>query len=148
MSLEDYRNKVRVRVCGLMVQNDSILLVKLRSPVSNQLVWMPPGGGLEFGESLEDCLQREFLEETGLQVQPEELIFVNELVEPPYHAVELYYKVTKTGGELALGKDPEQESSTPLLRDVKWMPFSSIPNIAVAPARLREYIAAQGPAGP
>jgi 8-oxo-dGTP pyrophosphatase MutT (NUDIX family) len=31
-------------------------------------LWVPPGGGCEPGEALEDCARREFLEETGYQV--------------------------------------------------------------------------------
>jgi 8-oxo-dGTP diphosphatase len=37
-----------------------------------------PGGGLEFGEGLKDCLQREFMEELGIVIEVHELIFVND----------------------------------------------------------------------
>ncbi|OGK59495.1 hypothetical protein A3G65_00075 [Candidatus Roizmanbacteria bacterium RIFCSPLOWO2_12_FULL_37_7b] len=36
--------------------------------------WQFPGGGLEFGESLEECLLRELKEEIGVEVQIERLL--------------------------------------------------------------------------
>src|SRR5690606_36224671 len=35
--------------------------------------WEPPGGVLEHGETIDECLHREVLEETGLNVEPERL---------------------------------------------------------------------------
>ncbi|MDZ7689989.1 MAG: NUDIX domain-containing protein [Balneolaceae bacterium] len=64
-----YKGRIRIRVNGLLVKDNALLMVRMRSPVTNQQVWMPPGGGLQFKESMEACLKREFLEETGLQVE-------------------------------------------------------------------------------
>ena len=136
MGGELYRNKVRVRVSGILVQSSSILLVKVHSPVTNELVWMPPGGGLEFGESLEECLEREFLEETGARIKVGEFLFLNELIDDPYHAVELYYKVRQTGGKIMLGTDPEHDSHSQLLEAIEWKHVSTLPNIPVSPGNL------------
>lgn len=40
-----------------------------------------PGGGLEFGEGLVDCLKREFQEECGIEVEVGELFYVNDFVQ-------------------------------------------------------------------
>ena len=32
--------------------------------------WAPPGGGIDFNQTIVETLQREFLEETGLLVRP------------------------------------------------------------------------------
>ena len=63
-----FRNKLRVRVCGLLVQADAVLLAQVHSPVTENLVWTPPGGGLQFGEQMDDCLKREFAEETNVDI--------------------------------------------------------------------------------
>ena len=136
---DNYRHKLRVRVCGILVENDRLLLVRLRSPVTGKIVWMPPGGGLEFGEDIESCLVREFHEETGLHIELDEFQFVNELIEPPYHAIELYYRVVRTGGQLRLGSDPEHRADSQLLQEVRWVPLLELSQLSLAPAKLREH---------
>lgn len=36
--------------------------------------WEFPGGKIEFGETPEDCLKREFLEETGMEISIKQLL--------------------------------------------------------------------------
>lgn len=101
---------------------------------------MPPGGGLEFGEDVESCLKREFREETGLEVDIKDFQFINELIRPPFHALELYYRVKQTGGSLQLGSDPEHDAGSQLLKEVKWMSLSRLSEIPLAPERLKDYL--------
>lgn len=102
---EIYGNKVRIRVCGLCWQNDSLLLVKHQ--IEGQPLWAPPGGGVEFGELLNETLKREFLEETGLEVRPGKFLFGCEFVKNPLHAIELFFEVTAVTGSVKSGRDPE-----------------------------------------
>ena len=111
-------------------------MVQVHSPVTNELVWMPPGGGLEFGETLEVCLEREFREETGARIEVGEFLFLNELIEDPYHAVELFYRVRQTGGEVRLGSDPEHYSHSQLLKAVEWKPVAELLSLEVSPENL------------
>lgn len=135
-----YRDKIRVRTNGLLVKDNAVLLVQLHSPVTDELIWTPPGGGLEFGETLEACLKREFREETGLDVEVHELTFINELVEPPFHAIEFYFIVSHSGGTLKLGIDPEQHVNEQFLQDVQWVKFDKINRINLAPPRLEDVL--------
>ena len=71
-------------------------------------LWVPPGGGLEFGEVITECLKREFKEETGLDILAGPLVGLYEFVEVPLHALELFYRVNlEAEGIPTLGKDPE-----------------------------------------
>src|SRR5688500_12756173 len=92
-----YGNKIRVRVCGLCWQEDKLLMVN-HSGIRDGDFWAPPGGGLEFGESLEQRLKQEFLEETGLAVSPGHFIFGSEFIQKPLHAIELFFNVSIVGG--------------------------------------------------
>lgn len=135
-----YQNKIRVRANGLLVKDNAVLLVQLYSPVTEELIWTPPGGGLEFGETLEACLRREFIEETGLEVEVNGLVFVNELVKPPFHAVEFYFGVSQTGGVLKLGTDPEHQGEEQYLQDVKWIELDTLDQVNLAPSGLAETL--------
>ena len=102
---EIYGNKVRLRVCGLCWQGESLLMIKHK--MGNRGFWAPPGGGVEYTERLEDALKREFLEETGLQIVVEKFLFGCEFIKNPLHAVELFFDVRAVTGILKSGYDPE-----------------------------------------
>jgi 8-oxo-dGTP diphosphatase len=104
---ELFGNKVRIRACGLCYNKDAILLIKHR--LDDQILWAPPGGGVDFGESIKHTLVREFKEETSLDIEPGNFLFVNEFIEPPLHAVELFYQINSYSGKVAIGNDPEVE---------------------------------------
>lgn len=140
MSGDIYKNKTRIRVNGLLIDDESILLAQIKSPVNDSLVWMPPGGGLHFGESMKECLKREFKEETGLEINVNSLIAVNELVKPPFHAVEFYFAVKKMGGYLQLGNDPEHNENEQILKDVKWILLEELEAMNIAPEPLLQWI--------
>ena len=99
---------------------------------------MPPGGGLEFGETLEDTLKREFLEETGLHVKPKSLVHMNEVIKDQFHAVELFYKVEYLSGKLKTGTDPELSDSSQIIKDVAFKNKSELKDLKVVPDYLKE----------
>jgi 8-oxo-dGTP diphosphatase len=62
---------------------------------------------VEYGETVEQALRREFREETGIEVNVGLFLFGCEFIRPPLHAVELFFEVHRRGGTLARGYDPE-----------------------------------------
>lgn len=64
-----------------LIKNDEgkVLVLKQSDPtISGANQYHPPGGILEFGESLKDCVAREVEEEIGVYPQVEELFDVGE----------------------------------------------------------------------
>ncbi len=120
-----YGNKVRVRVSGLYWKENSLLLVN-HNLYEGQDFWAPPGGGLDFGQHMEDCLKREFMEETGLQIKVNGFRFVTEFVNPPLHAIELFADVSVTGGRLSTGSDPEMQPENQIIKSVEFVPWDVI----------------------
>lgn len=115
-----FGNHLRVRVCGICIQGGEILMVKHEALTNKGYLWSPPGGGIRFGETAEQSLTREFVEETGLQVAISNFLFVHEFIAPPLHAIELFFAVRITGGILHLGSDPEMKDKQ-ILKEVKYM---------------------------
>lgn len=85
----------RFTVRSLCFHNGSILLeFQKRHPE----VYYFPGGGLELGESFEECLQREYQEETNTKISQADYLFVVENIfvyeQKILHSVEHFYKVS------------------------------------------------------
>lgn len=135
-----YSGRVRVRACGLLIQNESILLVKQKVPTMKEPVWIPPGGGVELGESLDETLVREVFEETRLQISGLRLRYVHEFIQPPFHAVELYYLVDRFDGRLKTGTDPERHRDDQDILDVRFAPYKYLSSWNVHPRFLLEEV--------
>jgi 8-oxo-dGTP diphosphatase len=121
-----YSAKTRVRVCGLLIRDGKLLLARHTAAFGEGAFWVPPGGGLEYGEKIKDCLVREFAEETGLRVAVGRFLYLNEFLRPPLHAIEFFFEVRLLDGELALGTDPEHGSHEQLLEEVRFMAIKDL----------------------
>ena len=117
---EDILGKVRLRACGVLVMHDAVLLVKHSNLGPNGYFWSPPGGEIEFGETLSAAVEREFEEECNLRVKAGSLLFCTEFIQPPLHAVELFFEAFWQDGTLRIGSDPGSQSRSIQLIDVAW----------------------------
>ncbi|MCU0438793.1 MAG: NUDIX hydrolase [Raineya sp.] len=129
-----FGNKLRLRVSGICIETNRILLIKHTNLGEGGYLWSPPGGGLHFGESVESCLKREFEEETGFQVSMKRFLFVNEFLVPPLHAIELFFEVEIVGGTLLLGKDPEMQENSQIIKEIAFLNIETLqqePSICV-----------------
>ncbi len=126
---EKFGNRLRLRACGILIEDNCLLLIKHLSLGKSGELWAPPGGGLNYGESLENCLKREFKEETGLDISVGNLLFANEYLQPPLHAVELFYEVRRTGGELCQGIDPELGIDQQIIQEVRFISLDELKTI-------------------
>jgi len=123
---QTFGNKLRVRVCGICIENDQILLVKHKHLGKTGTLWAPPGGGMEYGESAHEALCREFLEETNFYIEVEEFLFVHEYLDPPLHGIELFFLVKISGGKLTKGSDPEIPLTDQILTEAKFVDLKSM----------------------
>jgi len=94
----------RVRAAVLIVEGDSILLVRHREPLTGNEWWIPPGGGLQADDDLISAACREVREETGLTVVVSRIVLVREFKDlaTNYHHVELFFAADSYGGEITL----------------------------------------------
>lgn len=124
--IEKFGNKLRVRVCGILIENGKILLIRHRSIGKKGVLWAPPGGGMLFGESAEGTIKREFEEETGLKIKVERYLFTHEFLKPPLHAIELFFEVTRIGGELNTGYDPEMNKNEQIIVEAAYLDIDGL----------------------
>lgn len=68
------QHRFNIRVYGLLIneKNEVLITDEYRSGL---FFTKFPGGGLEWGEGLKDCLIREFKEELSIDIEPEELFY-------------------------------------------------------------------------
>ena len=117
-SSREYPERPLVGVGGVVIDKGHALLIRRASePLRGE--WSIPGGMLELGETLEEGVARELLEETGLQVRVLELIEVfdrivyapdgegggEDLERPRFHYVIADYLCERISGEHAAASD-------------------------------------------
>ena len=122
--INQYGNQLRIRICGICVQDNKILLINHSGLNESNEFWSPPGGGLQFGETIEECLKREFLEETNTIILVGKFLKIREFLKPPLHAIELYYEVKIASGIVKKGFDPDMEEQ--IINDIQWFNFEQI----------------------
>ena len=93
------------------MQDGQILLIRQRAHDTGKSYWLLPGGGIEAGETEEECVEREMWEETNLRVVVERLL----LDQPDKSGA--VYKRRKTflcsvvSGSAAPGYEPEEDAA-------------------------------------
>jgi 8-oxo-dGTP diphosphatase len=116
-SSREYPERPVVGIGGVIIDRGRALLIRRGSePLRGE--WSIPGGTLELGESLEEGVVRELLEETGIAVRVLELIEVFDRIyaedgtiaaqdqkKPRFHYVIVDYLCQRVSGEPLAGSD-------------------------------------------
>jgi mutator protein MutT len=130
-----YPDQPIVGVGAVVFKDDTVLLVRRgQEPAYGE--WSLPGGAVEVGETLEEALQREIQEETGLNIEIVGLSAVLERIFPDnqgqisYHYVLLDFLCRYAGG------DPQPNSD---ILELCFTPLAHLDCFQL-PARAREVI--------
>jgi ADP-ribose pyrophosphatase YjhB (NUDIX family) len=117
-----------VGIGAIIIEDARVLLVKRAHPPL-QAQWSIPGGVLEVGELIREAAIREAREETGLIVEPQDLLGVYDRVlrnaerRVQYHYVLIDFLCRRVGGELAAADDAAE---------VRWFTRDELPALEVA----------------
>ncbi len=135
------RVKHRVRAAAIVVEGDSVLLVKHHGhgPEDGYVWWVPPGGGGEGDESLAECAKRETLEETGLSVELGNIAYIREFIEPGYHHYEIFFLAVSHSGSVVTGENPDVGvlDTAHAIDDVRFVRRSEMQKMNITPDELK-----------
>jgi ADP-ribose pyrophosphatase YjhB (NUDIX family) len=117
-----------VGVGAIIIEDARVVLVKRAHPPL-QAEWSIPGGVLEVGELVREAAIREAREETGLMVEPGELLGVYDRVlrdadkRVQYHYVLIDFLCRRVAGDLAAASDAAE---------VRWFTREELPALKLA----------------
>jgi 8-oxo-dGTP diphosphatase len=113
---------------AVLVKSDSKVLLGQRKGAHGASTWAPPGGHLEFGESVEECARRELLEETALKIISHTLgPWVENIMENgKKHYITLFVTVVQFEGDLQLLEPDKCEGW-------QWFSWNELPRPLFAP---------------
>lgn len=133
MTTREYPERPIVGVGAVIFDHGRVLLVQ-RGNAPMQGEWSLPGGALEVGETLEEGVRREVLEETGLVIEPVSIVDVFDRIardaagRVQFHYVLVDFLCRVTGGSPACATDAA---------DLRWATLDALDSI---PQFTRELI--------
>ena len=129
-----------LRTVGVLVRDNKILVQRDKGGTEYAL----PGGHIKIGETLEDGLAREMMEETGAEIKCCRLLWSEESFWEwngrQAHTIAFYYLI-ELCGELNIPENGEFVSHKDNCDVVLgWLPIDELKNVTVYPAFLKEEI--------
>ncbi|MEW8977710.1 MAG: NUDIX domain-containing protein [Symbiobacterium sp.] len=100
---------MRQKAYALIVENGRLLLVRYYYPKENAWFWNFPGGTVEPGETLEEALRRELIEECCVEVEVGPML-LREVV-PGRNYVRHFFRCRIKSGRPRVGTDPATNDS-------------------------------------
>ncbi|AZK48470.1 (deoxy)nucleoside triphosphate pyrophosphohydrolase [Paenibacillus lentus] len=93
-----------IQVAAALIENKQgqLLIARRREGKSQAGLWEFPGGKIEAGESGEECLRRELMEEMNIEIEPYEYLGVNDHWYGEVHIRLLAWKAKYKAGEVIL----------------------------------------------
>lgn len=135
---------IRISAKAIIIDNDKLLLTKNQD--DEGYFYLFPGGGQEHGETLEQAVRRECLEEVGEQVEVGSLVFIREYIgknhehasfDYDFHQVEHYFICNIENGQSEKTKPTNPDTNQVGL---EWLPIDKLLDYRIYPKELLQQI--------
>lgn len=122
ISFKDGQNRFRYKACAIIIEENAVAF--MTNP--DEDYYYPLGGAVQLGETSEQAVQREILEETGQDYEIDRLVCIHEnffhqdtgrLAGLDCHEISFYYLMTSKG---------KQFPSLSTQETVHWIPLSEL----------------------
>lgn len=129
-----------VRVAGVLIRNGKILLQREEDGHE----YAVPGGHIHIGETLEDGLKREWLEEMGTEISCQRILWMEECFwewkGKKAHNLSFYYRIeTKTPDDLPDdGQNHSHKDNSHIV--LEWVGLDALKDSVVYPEFMKEAI--------
>jgi len=114
---------MKIRPTAILIEDKKILLIE--QDVGPKRKYSLPGGTLEEGETIHNCLKREIREETGLEIEPIRLLYICDRITPRMHILHITFEVKLVGGRL---NEQGTSRDTKPIHSVKLVPIEELQN--------------------
>jgi 8-oxo-dGTP diphosphatase len=116
-------NRPHIGLGVLLFNSNNEILLGKRINSHGELSFGPPGGHLEFGESIEECAIREVFEETSVKIEnPEFLAVTNDIFESENkHYLSIFMKASCRQNQEIINCKPHK------IIEWKWFAISALP---------------------
>jgi 8-oxo-dGTP diphosphatase len=135
---------IRNSAKALIIRDGKILLTKNKD--GNGYFYLFPGGGQEQGETLNEALKRECIEEIGREVEVGELIHIREYIgrnhehasfDYDVHQMEFYFRCSMFN---EMDKDPAPTNPDSHQVGVEWMDLNELTKCRLYPKKIIHYL--------
>jgi 8-oxo-dGTP diphosphatase len=128
----------RLRGAAVCMRDQRVLLVRHERPNAPAPYWVPPGGGVWPGETLQAAALRELEEETGYRGQVGGVFGVREVFKPAGTVLEAFFDVRLDAEEAAR---PPSCPAGKVLKEARWFSAAELAEVVVYPEVVAEWLA-------
>ncbi len=126
----EYPERPIVSVGAIVINNKNCALIVKRGTEPGKGMWSVPGGKVEFGETLRQAVVRETHEETGMIVEPVDVLQVSDAIyrdndgRIQFHYIFVDFRCHALKGELQAATDAT---------DVRWINENELGSVPMTP---------------
>lgn len=128
------RKEHRISAGAIIIHEGKILLVRYINRSGSSYL-AAPGGGVNIEESTNQAALREVSEETGLEIRPGKILFIEDMLSSRHRITKIWFLCNLVGGELTVTQGAKEEK----IIETRWYRRDQLNDEVVYPTPLLNY---------